>query len=162
MTLDGAGEAGFRQSLKCTYHESLPLMSAPFPPPSPLSPSVFLCSGIAFSSSGEEEDCDSPFDGLHTQHALKISHSDGYEDDPEGVEPQGPAHHTSPTALSNRAAAYVSGSLGADSTTHQDLSSAGLERDGERERLSGRRVRGGGWGGWSGVGWDAKLPAMIK
>ena len=105
---------------------------------------MFLCSGIPYTSSEEEDDCDSPFDGLTTQHTLKMPHRDGLEDgDPEGVEPQGTTHQTSPSTLSDRAAAYLSGSLGADSTTHQDLSSAGLEGDGEGGRVEGEV-------GWSG------------
>ena len=107
---------------------------------------MLLCSGIAFSSSEEDDDCDSPFDGLHTQHALKLSHGDSYEDDDgEGIEPQGTVHHTSPSSLEERAAAYLSSSLGADSTTRQDLSNAGLEGDSESGRVGGWRVESGEW-----------------
>lgn len=132
----------------------------------PLYTYVFLCSGIPYTSSEEEDDCDSPFDGLTTQHTLKMPHRDGLEDgNPEGVEPQGTAHQTSPSTLSDRAAAYVSGSLGADSTTHQDLSSAGLEGDGESGRVRGWRVRWNGVGSkrvWWNVSEKLKLPAVTK
>ena len=127
---------------------------------------MLLCSGIAFSSSEEDDDCDSPFDGLHTQHALKLSHGDSYEDDDgEGIEPQGTVHHTSPSSLEERAAAYLSSSLGADSTTRQDLSNAGLEGDSESGRVGGWRVEGGGWRvGSKWARWDGspELPAVTK
>ena len=92
---------------------------------------------MVFSSS-EDDDDDSPFDGLHTQRTLKLSHRDSDEDDDkDGVEPRGTVHFTSPTSINDRAAAYMSSvPLGADSTTHQDLSSAGLERDGEGGRVA--------------------------